>query len=230
MGNITTGAEQLKKYNFSLDIMKSMAMFLVVFYHLGSKSLNYTLPGMKTVLEYYGLSFCAMGVPIFFFVNGALAFGHDRVDWTKWNKKTIKVFLLIIVWSIVLSAFMFFYLRRWGTESFIIAVYKGSYVSLLWFLKSLAVCYILFPLLFYMVNNIENKRLTWVYLTVLFAVAFGNNLLTILINVMTYLSSGKLRCIGTYNFVHTFIPDLDGGAFYFPVGYFVLGASCIIQI
>ena len=114
---------------------------------------------------------------------------------------------------------------RWESESFWLAVYNGKYINFLWFLKSLLVCYIFFPLLFPIIKNDNAKSGRCIYISALVLAVFGNNIATILLNVIKYFYDGSLFFDDsrTHNFIYPFLNDFRGGAFSHPVAYFIFG-------
>lgn len=115
-----------------LDLIKIVAAFLVVFYHIAFYSLDYGfvlgtpyVPNIDRII----MSIAACSVPLFFLVNGALMLSKPR-PWKSVYFKAAKVLILI-----VLCRFL-------------------SFPD--WFFKTLIALYLLYPLIAYLW---EKKRL-----------------------------------------------------------------------
>ena len=80
-------------YNYRIDLIKVIALFLVVLYH---SSFLYDNIGVKT------LSLCSVCVPLFFIVNGYLCITPPIQENTNYLIKLKKVLILIVVWSFIL--------------------------------------------------------------------------------------------------------------------------------
>ncbi len=75
-----------------LDILKAIAIFLVVFCHF------VLLP--ESVSANLWMSACWMAVPVFFMVNGALLFSRP-FHWKKHIRKTVGIYCVFTVWKAV---------------------------------------------------------------------------------------------------------------------------------
>lgn len=140
------------------------------------------------------------------------------------GKKICKILFLIIIWSVIIEIFSFWYNNLAGKENFWLCLYYGKYLNYLWFLKSLIVVYIVFPIIYLSFKFANDNFNIDIYALVLSAIAFGNNFLTMLANIIMYFRDGSLFRINTeYNFITPFLPDMAGGYFRFPIVYFILG-------
>lgn len=62
-----------KKRYYSLDFIKTLAIFLVCFYHFSTMNINILEDGSITsYITYYIYGFSSICVPLFFMVNGSL--------------------------------------------------------------------------------------------------------------------------------------------------------------
>lgn len=110
----------------SLDVMKLIAAFGVVFYHFAYYKLDYGFianqvyyPNLNRIV----MCFFAYSVPMFFLVNGILLFKEER-SWKVMYYKASKILVLTVVWSLL------------GFPS--------------WFFRTLLIIYLLFPGLQYL--------------------------------------------------------------------------------
>lgn len=129
-----------------LDILKAIAIFLVVFCHFVLLS--------PTVGANLFMSACWMAVPIFFMVNGALLFARP-LNIKKHLKKTVGVYGVLVVWKLIYmlavpsltagslegrtAGEIFNYLFLFGELP---GVINGH----LWFIEALLAVYVVFPL------------------------------------------------------------------------------------
>lgn len=129
-----------------LDILKAVAIFLVVFCHFVLLS--------PTVGANLFMSACWMAVPTFFMVNGALLFARP-LNLKKHLKKTVSVYSVLVVWKLIYmlavppltagslegisAGEIFNYLFLFGELPGII---NGH----LWFIEALLAVYVVFPL------------------------------------------------------------------------------------
>lgn len=129
-----------------LDILKAIAIFLVVFCHFVLLS--------ETVGANLFMCACWMAVPIFFMVNGALLFVRP-LNWGKHLKKTVGVYGVLAAWKLIYmlvippltggslngvsAGEVFNYLFLFGELPGII---NGH----LWFIEALLAVYAVFPL------------------------------------------------------------------------------------
>lgn len=95
----------MKKRIIYLDLLKIIAMFLVSFYHIGYYYLDYGfmqnthyIPNLNRII----MNICAMSVPIFFTVSGALMLNKKYTN-KKIITKIINMIILIIFWSLLID-------------------------------------------------------------------------------------------------------------------------------
>ena len=89
---------------FGYDLIKTIAIFLIVFYHLGGIDYgaielgSFYFPSSKKFFS----AFCAAGVPLFFMVNGALVI-HKNMQWKQLLLKAFHLLFLLVFWKFVLQ-------------------------------------------------------------------------------------------------------------------------------
>lgn len=129
-----------------LDILKAIAIFLVVFCHFVLLS--------ETVAANLCMCACWVAVPVFFMVNGALLFARP-LRLARHIKKTVSVYLVLVVWKLIylllippltgadLSGTN-------GTDLLQYLFFFGDLPGLinghLWFIEALLAVYLVFPL------------------------------------------------------------------------------------
>ena len=129
-----------------LDIVKVIAIFLVVFCHFVLLA--------QTVPANLFMSACWSGVPMFFLVNGALLFTRP-LKLKKHISKTLAIYLILVVWRLIylLSIGAILHVPFSGFGKGQIFLYLFAFGNLdgigtghLWFIEALLAVYLLFPL------------------------------------------------------------------------------------
>ena len=179
----------------SLDLIKLISAFMVVFYHTGHKDLGYFVEGVyHCSIEQCLLMICSSSIPMFFMVNGALLLNKDYSNEKIYNKAG-KVALLVFVWSVV------------------------DFPS--WFMKTLIVLYLLYPLL----KKVYNKsKYRTALMTLLFVFPFCYNLGIVFLKIIAPDFSFTLF---HYNISLEVIPNRTGVFTMYSVLYFMIGGICV---
>lgn len=136
----------------NLDLLKTIAMLLVVSLHAGTWHADLIGDGFSGCIE-YALRILAEGVPIFVAVNGFLLLGKSEFVLRKHLKKTAHLFLLLIFWSVFLTISK---ALVWGkplsasmllSHVFSSPIIEDRYIGCLWFLQSLVALYLFVPVI-----------------------------------------------------------------------------------
>ncbi len=125
----------MKERIFGYDILKALAAFLVVLYHVGMVDFGYR-DGQyyyPTLVQVIWL-FTACGVPLFFMVNGALTV-HRNYNLRKSTEKVLRLVLVAVLWGVVAIGMQ----ALNGRPVFPLSLGRLSYY---WFLFSLALLYV----------------------------------------------------------------------------------------
>lgn len=89
---------------FGYDLIKTIAIFMIVFYHLGGidygaiEPEHFYLPNLNKFFS----ALCAAGVPLFFMVNGALVIPKN-LHWKQLLFKVFHLLFLFVFWKLVLQ-------------------------------------------------------------------------------------------------------------------------------
>lgn len=121
--------QQNKGRYVSLDLIKLVSAFMIVFYHLDGylKLGSFATGSYQISLPQVVMSLCSCAVPLFFMVNGALLLNKEYTT-EKIYVKAAKVALIIFVWQIV------------------------AFPN--WFMKTLIILFLLYPIL----NKMEKAK------------------------------------------------------------------------
>lgn len=179
---------------FGYDLIKSIAIFMIVFYHLGGIDVgkiepgNYYYPNFNKFL----LSFCAASVPLFLMVHGALIL-PKQLDFKKSILKAAKMLLWLLFGKV--------FLQQIVLEKYFCI--EDEMVHF-WFLGTLAMVYVVS----YFMNQL--KWLRYIILLILIIYPFLSNLLYDC--VVCFKPDSKLSTLGH-----------DGFFTFYTLVYFYLG-------
>lgn len=163
----------MKERIIYLDILKSIAVFLVVFCHF--VLLSPTIPANLF------MSACWMAVPVFFMVNGALLFARP-LNLKKHIQKTVSIYAVLVVWKLIymLAIPPLTGGRTEGTAGsifnylFLFGELPGIINGHLWFIEALLAVYVLFPVFSIAFDREDGRKLLWGF--ALFSLACTNGL------------------------------------------------------
>lgn len=205
-----------------MDLLKAVAMVMVVSLHAGTWYVDFLeKTSLSTILE-YAVRLLSEGVPIFIMVNGYLLFSKTSFNLRKHLKKTGKVLLLLVSWSLILAVLGSVIN---GTELTLGSIWQlfintktgSAYTGVMWFMQAMLALYLVYPLLKSIYDSSE-KIFNYVFLIVWFftsgisAIAMGVTVQEILLPDRT-LASEALAWLGRMN-------PIANGSF---VLFFVLG-------
>ncbi len=205
-----------------IDLLKSIAIFLVLMYH--STLYGYDFLAENSVLNYFLyfirtiLSAC---VPLFFFANGYLLFGKD-FNLRKHILKMIKLVFITVIWGVITLLLLqvirqeYFslidfirYLWRW----------EQGWINHLWYMGALVCIYVFFPIL----KNVYDTNIkVFYYFTAISALfTFGNTLINHAGAIGINFISAESFEISGINFFNMFNPFR--GLFGYTFVYFCTG-------
>lgn len=215
----------MKKRISFIDIIETLAMLLVIFYHINIQNINIlTNPSAVTYTGYAFRGMCTMGVPLFFMANGYLLF-KGSFDLKKHILKTIKIIILTLVWgAITLVLFMPINHEWLSLKEFVVALLKWrqGWIDYLWFMGCLVCIYCIFPVLKYAYNY--DYKILRVIAVLCMTFVFGNSLLNNLATIFLG-CTGHITAPVNFNFFNIFNPLSQKYAFTF--AYFCFGGVMI---
>lgn len=161
------------------DLMKVLAMYIIMVYHLTFRNELYILEGyLPDLLEYVALCFMSICVPLFFTVSGSLSLPAP-LNLKKSLCRSLQVLLLTVFW-LVFSMLWVLLLRRESVSLsrflFIVSWLEVGYVQHLWFLPNFFFLCLMTPVL--QTLRDANRRIYRFFLLVIFVFTFGNALLS----------------------------------------------------
>ena len=118
---------------FGYDLIKAIAIYMIVFYHLGGIDYGTFEPGHFFLPNLYIFfsAVCAAGVPLFFMVNGALVIPKN-LHWKQLLFKSFHLLFLFVLWKLVLQYLI----------SFKLLAIEDKMVHF-WFLETLSIVYLM---------------------------------------------------------------------------------------
>lgn len=118
---------------FGYDLIKTIAIFMIVFYHLGGIDFGAFEPGHFYLpnLNKFFSALCAAGVPLFLMVNGALVIPKN-LHWKQLLFKVFHLLFLFVFWKFVLQYLI----------SFKLLAIADKMVHF-WFLGTLSIVYLM---------------------------------------------------------------------------------------
>lgn len=155
------------KRSVNLDLVKAIAAFMICFYHLAGLNMGKIINGEYFInINRIVTNLCAVSVPVFFMVNGALTLRRELTI-KKYFFRIIKQTFIYITASILVGTFYIFINKN---DYSVNNVLIGS--GYLWFLRTLIIIYIILPIL-KLVD--KNKALTIIFIVILAIFPFGYN-------------------------------------------------------
>ncbi len=216
----TIDREYSKKRYDNIDLIKTIAMFMVIMLHTLPWHTNFLRDeNIKTYLMFLLRIICE-GVPIYILVNGFLIM-NKKFDMKKHMKKIFTIFSILVIWSFIYVIFI-----KWIDGEIInlkdviiemISVKIGNqYTGTLWFLQNLIMLYLMFPILKVVHDN--NKKIYNYFFIAVTVFTVGEDLIEKFIIIIDNVLNLNLYIyimpfIQKYNFV-------NNGTFIF---YFMLG-------
>ena len=169
----------------SLDLVKSLAIFFVCFYHYNNFDIN--ILGDKEFTKYLayfikGVAGC--GVPLFFMANGAILL-NKNLDIKKHLKKTVKITILTGIWGILTLLILMPIKGEYMSISEIVKsliTMKMGWINHLWFLPALVCIYIIFPIIKSAYDS-NKSEIIFYFLFIVFILTFGNTFINMLGNI-----------------------------------------------
>lgn len=205
-----------------LDIIKALALYFVVLYHLTFRNSPDIFSGRgMDYIEYICAALLSVCVPLLFTVSGALALRRP-VDLRRSLRRSLRVLLLGVVWAVIsLGIVLLLRQERMSSRTFFSTVYslQVGYIQHLWYMPAFFVLCLLTPV---MQALRQSDRKVYRYgLAILMIYTFGNSLLSDLEYLVRWLT-GHLNYTG--NREYFWYTDFFGAHYWYAFVYYALGA------
>lgn len=169
-------AESIKpKRLLHLDMLRILAIFLVVFNHTGDRGFMLFAAQTQSVLYFpYMLCsiFCKIAVPLFFMISGALLLKKTETLKQLFSKRILRMTVVLLLVSVP----YYFWLHRTqgiGVADFFTYIYGNSATTSLWYLYSYIALLLLLPFLRCMVQTMKRQDYVYLFWGTLFWLAFS---------------------------------------------------------
>lgn len=203
--------EQGKKNYFYADIIRVLAVFMVMLIHSSATLLNKwdKLPFDFWMWGNAYDSLSRASVPLFIMLSGALILGKQEDTRLFFKKRFSKLLFPFIFWVTVYINWRIFYMGHvLPVDKMIIEIFTGPVYYHLWYLYMVMGLYIITPVLRKLLRVIEGKELMY-----LFVLWFIWNAALPLIGYLIYLYAGYSVYLGIK------IPMVMGYTGYYILGY-----------
>lgn len=161
------------KRKVHLDLLRLLAIFLVIFNHTGNCGYMLFTAEMKSPISLVYMMtsiFCKISVPIFFMISGALLLKKEESLKQLFVKRILRIIIVLFLISI---PYYYWLHRDNGVDvfSFIKWIYSNSASTSLWYLYSYIALLLMLPFLRSMVKNMKKQE--FIYLIIGFIVFVG---------------------------------------------------------
>ena len=169
--------------NYSLDILKILAICFVCSYHFSLNNVGFAHIDSFTFSSFINTLFFminTMCIPLFFMVNGALLL-NKPVNLKKHIKKSMVLILAFLIWRIITIFsiglangldFSTVGLKNFINGIFLFGSFPGVDLAHFWFIPMLLSLYIMYPLFSYLFFNNEKQINKYVYVILVLLLAF----------------------------------------------------------
>lgn len=195
--------DKMNRY-IHIDMLKFLAIMFVLFYHGNIQPINFeSNPSFRTYFNYYIMAIFSTGVPLFFLVNGYLLF-NKSLHMRRHCEKIVKYIGITLIWAVITVCVLMPIKGEW--LSFVdfcrvIWEWRQGWINHLWFMGALVGIYLFFPLLKIVFDY--NKKYFLYFICVCAVMTFGNDLLNMLFNVLSWLANGEyiveINCFSIFN-------------------------------
>ncbi len=204
----------MKKRNLSLDLLRILAAFMVIFIHVAAVS--WSRKSVVTLDWFFANIYSSAvrsAVAIFFMISGALLLGRD-LSVKQILQKTSRILLLYIFFVIVYNLLNLLWqpITNWSLGSLARLFTKQKYH--LWYLPIIAGLYLMTPVFDALIKYKKGKYLKfYIILSVLFTVFIKT--------VDTLLLSRYVQRVPLFNILYKINYPLEGASMYYLLGYYL---------
>jgi surface polysaccharide O-acyltransferase-like enzyme len=204
----------------SLDLIKSLGLLLVIFYHITSTPDILSSGSVFNALGYFFYPFLSCCVPLFFMVSGALALSRP-MNLRKNTLRCIHLLIITLLWLVLcLSIVLLLRGERVSLQEFwdIATELRVGYVQHLWYLPNFLFLCALLPVLQSLKSH--TPKIYGYFLLLILVLTFGNMLL----NDLEYLLRWVLGNQGYQGYRAFFwYPNYFDYHYWYSFVYFALG-------
>jgi len=164
--------KDIENRNYSFDILRIIACFLVIVNHTNSAVFIKYFPSLSGYMSLAYFFISKIAVPVFLMLTGSLLLNRKESLKTLFNKRILRVILSLLLFSIIMCLLKNRnQLGRINIKTFLISLISNPYDLSYWYLYMLIGIYICLPFIRSMVLNLTVKEHT--YYLILWMVYFG---------------------------------------------------------
>jgi len=152
-----------KKTKTYLDILKVLAIYLVLWNHTGSGFglYNEVLDMPQHMIYLFVSLFDKIAVPLFFMASGALLLGKEESIHTILTRRVRRFALILLLASAINYIYYFSADRNFSLYDFAVRLYTGSVVTPLWYLYSYIGLLLTLPFLRKLARTMRERDYFW---------------------------------------------------------------------
>ena len=191
-----------KKRYANIDLLKTMAIVMVIILHSQVLNTNFIANFQVSSILQYALRIVSEGVPIFILVNGFLLINKSNFDLKRHLKKTLKILLLLVFWSLILTVSLkMIYKETLNISEIIKNIFTtditNKYTGILWFLQNLIALYLIYPIL-KNAHDTNKKVYDYIFIVLLINTILVNTLGLISALIETKISFTYINILNNY--------------------------------
>ncbi len=163
-----TGKERIEY----LDLLKAIAIILVVFCHRVTLSADTVLGNVIMIIAW-------AAVPNFFFVTGGLMHQAKTWDWKKYWKKILRAYVVVCIWKLIYLVFycsfrdITFSTTELVRYLFVFGNISGVVTGHLWFMYAYLMVHLFYPVSWFLFRDKqEGQRILGIVAVILFVGTF----------------------------------------------------------
>lgn len=161
-----------KKKKVWLEIVRVLAVFLVIFNHTGDYGFHYwaTLAGGYRYWLFMGCAvMTVMNIPLFYLISGVTLMGKEETVGTVWKKRVLRYALVILIFTFVQYLWLSINAEDGFRESFsawewFVTMLSENIIVPYWFLYEYLGFLVMLPLLRRMIRNLKEQEFHYLFL------------------------------------------------------------------
>lgn len=164
-----------KKRKIHMDILRIFAIVLVIYNHTNEKGyyLFSITENPVTYPFYMALSvLCAVAVPLFFMISGALLLGKEETLKTLFKKRVVRIALVILLFSFIQYVYKAVWVDwKFSLGDFFKRIISSPIIIPYWYLYAYLAYVIMLPFLRSIVKSLKAEN--YIYLFILYIIVSG---------------------------------------------------------
>lgn len=153
----------MKQKRISLEILRIIALCMVIFNHTGENGFEMFRTTYGTFLWYFVVLLDIVskaGVPLFFMISGVLLLGKDESIKDLFLKRILRYTVIIVLFSFIYYIHLYIQHPEYGfsIKFFITYIYSTPFITPFWFLYSYLSFLLVLPVLRAVVRTLKEKE------------------------------------------------------------------------